>query len=573
LASIKIELLHSRFYPSDRTKKEDRIRQEFGEDRTARTSTPMILVATQVIEVGLNITCDALHTEMAPAAALVQRAGRCARFANEQGDVFIYDVPVVEQTGAPDYAPYLDEGQRAVCERTYDVIRTVLPKDGKVLNYHAELEIVDTAHAPFDEALLEQLRANRHTLRKVVESVLERPDRSAARELIRDIDNRTVIIHPNPTPETVPNPYRLESIGIRRNALLRWYTGVQEHAWNLNLDWIAAIAITEEQHGGAGGEDAEQGRRLTTNWQYLRPAEDKAAIRAACNDLASFGLTVTLNPALVQYDSLLGFRAEPGNEPAIESRPASSCPREHDTGPIEHETYAEHIAGLYRVYVRMLRSRTAATRVRLEQRHGLEPETLDRAIRLMFAVHDLGKLDQTWQQWAHAWQKKVSELRNDPSLVFTADYMAAHTNYDSRNNKEREAQSTITPKRPNHAAESARAGRALVQAVARSNDSLYTALMSAIICHHSPTLRIEHGPFVPTGQAAQHAFSAAMKEVGLFDDASLRASGAKVAWAGFQAQAGLSEDIIDMRRVDDIVLYLFLVRILRLADQGSQEKG
>ena len=91
LQGVTVELLHSRFYSSDRDTKEQLIRHEFGEDRTGTTSTPMILVATQVVEVGLNITCEALHTELAPAASIIQRAGRCARFANESGAVFVYE--------------------------------------------------------------------------------------------------------------------------------------------------------------------------------------------------------------------------------------------------------------------------------------------------------------------------------------------------------------------------------------------------------------------------------------------------------------------------------------------------
>ena len=46
-----------------------------------------ILVATQAIEVGVNITCQTLHSDLAPANTLVQRAGRCARFEGEVGDV------------------------------------------------------------------------------------------------------------------------------------------------------------------------------------------------------------------------------------------------------------------------------------------------------------------------------------------------------------------------------------------------------------------------------------------------------------------------------------------------------
>jgi CRISPR-associated endonuclease/helicase Cas3 len=584
LAGVQIELLHSRFYASDRTIKEALIQREFGEDTKQRQRGPTILVATQVVEVGLNITCEALHTEVAPASAIIQRAGRCARFAGESGLVLIYDVPQRDD-GQWNFAPYLDpkrgkqdsspdeiEGQSKLCERTL-VALMELPPEGRVLNYHAELELVNRAHAPFDIALLEQLQDNRHELREAIEGVLQQQDRSAARELIRDIDSRTVIIHPDPTSETIPNPYRLEGISMRRKALLKWYSAAQEQAWELGLDWVAKIASVEEQTDGAAGEGAEQKRRLTTTWLPLHPAQDKAAIRACTNDLASSGFMVALNPALVQYDDILGFRAVSGDAPALPSPFAPPRPSERDYGPLKHETYAEHVAGLQRVYVQTLRERTAATRVRLEQHHNLELGTLDRAIRLMFAVHDLGKLHGQWQAWAHAWQHRISgpTLRNDPALALPDSYMAAHTDYDSRNEAERRAQNSVFPKRTNHAAESARAGRDLIRAIAGDCDALHNALMSAIICHHGPTLRVDHGQFTPVSKFAQQAFGEAMQVVGLFDDVALRASGKRVAWKGFAAEAGLSEDIIDVRRIDDVVLYLFLVRILRLADQGSQE--
>jgi CRISPR-associated endonuclease/helicase Cas3 len=585
LAGVQIELLHSRFYASDRATKETLIRREFGEEIAQRTWGPAILVATQVVEVGLNITCEALHTEIAPASAIIQRAGRCARFAGESGLVLVYDVPQRDD-GQWNFAPYLDpkrgkqdttsdetEGQSKLCERTLAACME-LPAEGQVLNYHAELAIVNRAHAPFDEKLLARLHDNRHTLSAAVEAVLRKQDRSAARDLIRDIDSRTVIVHNDPTELTVPNPYRYEGIGIRRNALLGWYTRVQEQALALELDWIAKIAVSEETSDPSDSEAAEQHRRMETRWLTLAPSNDKAQIRAACTDLAG-GSMIAINPALVQYNSALGFRLDAGI-PAPNSPPADKGKAREDFGALHRETYAEHISGLYRVYRDGLRDRTAAVRQRLERHHGLPEGTLDRAIRMMFATHDLGKLDRRWQAWAHKWQARVSELRCDDTLRIAAGYMAAHTNYDSSDKTEWQVNQAIRPKRPHHAAESARAGRALIGAVAGTCEPLYTALMTAIICHHSATIRIDHDEWHPVPNAAKTAFNEAMRCVGLTDDAellaALKASGSKIDWlTGFAATEGLSEDIIDVERHDEIILYLLLARVLRLADQGSQE--
>jgi hypothetical protein len=60
--------------------------------------------------------------------------------------------------------------------------------------------------------------------------------------------------------------------------------------------------------------------------------------------------------------------------------------------------------------------------------------------------------------------------------------------------------------------------------------------------------------------------------VGLLNDPRLRASQSKVDWQGFPATEGLSDDIIRVDRRDQVILYLLLARVLRLADQGSQEQ-
>lgn len=566
LAGVAVELLHSRFYEVDRHKKEDRIREEFGEGRAAQADTPMILVATQVVEVGLNITCDVLHSDLAPAAAIIQRAGRCARFANESGDVYVYELPLNNKSEL-DYAPYFDQDQRPICERTREALQAHLSPDGRVLCYHDELALVDAAHSAADEQLLTTLQERQYALTQRIEQALGTQQRNLAPELIRDVDTRTVLIHPNPTETTLPNPYRYESIGLRPGQIQRWFTAVNQYAWDQGLDWIAKIGNPQEVEDSAEG--AEQRRQIMTSWRALPPSTNAADISAHKSDPWSSGYIVALNPALVQYSAALGLVLTPGDATASESPVAKLKPGREEYGPIRHESYAEHIEGLYRVYLRDHRERSAAVRCRLERRFGLPDNTLDRAIRLMFAVHDLGKLDQAWQSWAHRWQARVAQLRRQPELAFQPDYMAAHTAYDAQDARERKAQHEIRPPRPNHAAESARAGRALIEAVTAGNDSLYAAIMSAIICHHSAHLRTDHGPFNPA-PGAKPAFYDALRVVGLFEDAALRASGARVDWQGFAKEEGLSDDVIQTSRSADVLLYLFLVRILRLCDQGSQ---
>lgn len=78
---LNITLLHSRFLPEDRAKKETALKEKFAQDwRKHDNGTCYVLISTQVIEAGMNITCEVMHTHLCPMNSLLQRAGRCARF-------------------------------------------------------------------------------------------------------------------------------------------------------------------------------------------------------------------------------------------------------------------------------------------------------------------------------------------------------------------------------------------------------------------------------------------------------------------------------------------------------------
>lgn len=69
-------LLHSQFTFYDRWDKEKKIREL--EDKR-----PWILVSTQAIEISVDISCDVMHTELAPIDAIGQRGGRLNRGGKE----------------------------------------------------------------------------------------------------------------------------------------------------------------------------------------------------------------------------------------------------------------------------------------------------------------------------------------------------------------------------------------------------------------------------------------------------------------------------------------------------------
>lgn len=84
LREIPIKLIHSRFRPCERAQWSDFLNQ--------RDASPRILVSTQVVEAGVDLSATVLYTELAPWASLVQRFGRCARYPGDSGRIVWLDL-------------------------------------------------------------------------------------------------------------------------------------------------------------------------------------------------------------------------------------------------------------------------------------------------------------------------------------------------------------------------------------------------------------------------------------------------------------------------------------------------
>jgi len=91
----EIVLLHSRFTRKDRRENEERALSLLPHKEEGRIKVPEgvgIVVATQVLEAGIDFSAELLLTELAPSDSLVQRAGRCARYEGERGEMIIFPV-------------------------------------------------------------------------------------------------------------------------------------------------------------------------------------------------------------------------------------------------------------------------------------------------------------------------------------------------------------------------------------------------------------------------------------------------------------------------------------------------
>jgi CRISPR-associated endonuclease/helicase Cas3 len=129
------ELLHSRFHAADRSRKERLLQQRMG-TRSVGSDRHVVMVATQVVEVSLDIDFDTLFTDLAPLDALLQRFGRVNRARKVAlRDIFVHDGPIVA------HRPY-DEGllraALAILQREFGEAGAVL-EEGRVSDWLDEV--------------------------------------------------------------------------------------------------------------------------------------------------------------------------------------------------------------------------------------------------------------------------------------------------------------------------------------------------------------------------------------------------------------------------------------------------
>jgi CRISPR-associated endonuclease/helicase Cas3 len=105
LSDKEIVLLHSRFTKTDRKSHEEKAVSLIPHKEEGTVIIPKgvgIVVSTQVLDAGIDFSTQLLLTELAPADSLIQRAGRCARYEGESGEMIVF--PVEEENRG--YLPY-----------------------------------------------------------------------------------------------------------------------------------------------------------------------------------------------------------------------------------------------------------------------------------------------------------------------------------------------------------------------------------------------------------------------------------------------------------------------------------
>jgi CRISPR-associated endonuclease/helicase Cas3 len=142
-------LIHSRFRRAERERLQQRLKEQPDHGR--------IVVATQAIEAGVDISARTLFTELAPWSALVQRFGRCNRYGewekNDPASVFWVDL----------------ETSLVRKNRDRELIpEAALPYDGEELDWSREqvIQLTEVGPATVSKISAPEKKNNGHVLRR-----------------------------------------------------------------------------------------------------------------------------------------------------------------------------------------------------------------------------------------------------------------------------------------------------------------------------------------------------------------------------------------------------------------------
>jgi CRISPR-associated endonuclease/helicase Cas3 len=119
-SQTKLLLIHSHFRPLDRNTLMTKLNSKDFDDS--------IVVSTQVVEAGVDVSARTLFTEIAPWPSMVQRFGRCNRFGEwTAADVFWVDVLGIKKNPAIPYDIGELEDSRKILKGISDVSPSCLP--------------------------------------------------------------------------------------------------------------------------------------------------------------------------------------------------------------------------------------------------------------------------------------------------------------------------------------------------------------------------------------------------------------------------------------------------------------
>jgi len=342
-------LLHSRFLPDDRKEKENWVNDCFGKD--AKLDTKALLIATQVVEVGLDISADLLLTEVAPVDALIQRAGRIARWGGA-GEVWVYDV----KNAAP-YKQELVENTKSLLQRN----------SGAVLDWStAKCWVNQILNDPYRQ-ILHESNAYERVVAQLSRAAFE-GSRGRAEAAVRDINSVEVTIHSDP--QTLgEDVLRLPTISVHIGIVKKW------------------------------AKEAARAKAEVRRVEVDRTASDAqvtVSLESISDKDISIGDRLVFPPSVLCYSDDLGLQRAAGGSDFLPQVGQSYPPL---PSALQRESWIDHSVRVAQEINTVLQQERRAVSA-LASMLGVDRGEIERAAKFAALLHDLGKLNREWQEKA-----------------------------------------------------------------------------------------------------------------------------------------------------------------------------
>lgn len=342
ISKIPIFLLHSRFLEEDRKKILEEMKKTFKE-----RGASCCLIATQVCEVGLDISCDVMLTELATPDALIQRMGRCARDGGN-GEGYVFDVE--------NPAPY----EREIINATRHYVKENL--DGREVKWDEELKMVNSLLSDEFTKLMDDRNRRRDLLRSLGDAAFE-GKREEVEKTIREILNANVTIHDAPEKLSYDEIRYMPWLSIDIRALGSFVNKHDPKIWEIEF-------YDDEKKQGSIPKIVSDKKVHPYCWYII-------------------------DPSYANYSMELGLKlgdAGQKMEPIPQETP------EHKKPQFYEETWVEHATKCIREFESIGRNEKYAIEL-LSRILGCDVEKI---VAFCVGLHDIGKLNYRWQKVAGA---------------------------------------------------------------------------------------------------------------------------------------------------------------------------
>ncbi|MCX7704522.1 MAG: CRISPR-associated endonuclease Cas3'', partial [Planctomycetota bacterium] len=341
-----------------------------------------VIIATQVVEAGVDISANIVLSELAPMDALLQRAGRCARWGGKGLFVVLAPNPTNNEMKYGDEDETLKQYMPNFPKKTEDKNREktklveemfnktkeqLQTNNDKPLRWELEKELVNSTMTDYLLYFIDERNDFGAKVFGQMATAVFKGDRNAAAETVRSIDTVEVSIHGNPQ-SLGKLVWYLPRLSLSRGML-----------WHL-LKKGAKIWYVKEK-----GEELDE-------------ETDIICESLSENDSIRLGSFYVIHPGHAKYDENNGLRVGEKGESlkSLDRKEGEEKKERAIQGKLE--TWLEHALNTVKAFETVVLPKERYALEVLKRATRWDEKQILEALKLVIALHDLGKLTVEWQK-------------------------------------------------------------------------------------------------------------------------------------------------------------------------------